>query len=60
MCVLKELLLVNFLLGGEPVIISLFQSWNSVCVCDSMCKCIDPEVIPVLYSAEVSMAYIHG
>ena len=51
---------MNFLLGGEPVIISLFQSWNSVCVCDSMCKCIDPEVIPVLYSAEVSMAYIHG
>ena len=35
---------MNFLLGGEPVIISLFQSWNSVCVCDSMCKCIDPEV----------------
>ena len=37
---------MNFLLGGELVIISLFQSWNSVCVCvcDSTCKCIDPEV----------------
>ena len=37
---------MNFLLGGEPVIIiSLFQSWNSVCVCVTQCAiCIDPEV----------------
>ena len=39
----KSLLLVNFLLGGEPVIMSFKAGTLCVCV-DSMCKCIDPEV----------------